>query len=156
MAAMSLGGLSAAGGVSVAAASVVAESTTIGQSDAAPDFYYDSATGDLRFYHDGLTPIMWSAGAPSYVVSLVVGSASGLLRFNNASPTFKGGAGATLSPTLLASSLSNGIGFIDGFDLGNVLPAGLASDILTNDLTLKYQVLNGGFLKKRAWSSHRS
>ena len=52
-----------------------------------------------------------------------------------------------MTATTLSSALTNSPGFTDGFDIGRVLPVGLALTDLTGDLTLKYQVVNGGILK---------
>jgi hypothetical protein len=52
----------------------------------------------------------------------------------------------------MTSSLSTSPGFTDGsgqgtFDLGNILPLGLTISDLTGDLTVKYQIVNGGLAK---------
>jgi hypothetical protein len=140
--------LVAAGAVTtlISAAPPLSAATTIGQSgDGVPDFFYDAATGDLRFSYDGLTPVTLG-GELGVLSSLVVQSTSGQLIPNNVNPTFALGLTATLQPSLLASAIVNPPGFTDGFDLGNVLPAGLPTD-LTADLTLRYQTMNGGALK---------
>jgi hypothetical protein len=112
-------------------------------------FDYNPSTGDLRFRANGAI-FTTAGGQPSFVSSLVISSASGLLKPAGASSAFAGGTGATLTTTLLASALTSSPGFTDGFDIGIVLPAGLTCDILTPDLTVKYQVLNDGGLKTSA------
>jgi hypothetical protein len=130
-------------GISVAAAAA----TTVGMAgDGKPDFEYNPATGDLRFRTDGGT-FTTTGGQSSFVSSLTISSASGILLGGGASATFAGGTGATLTSTLLSSALTNSPGFSDGFDIGVVLVPGLDLATLTADLTVKYQSLNGGSLK---------
>jgi hypothetical protein len=137
----------AAAATSSLGAKAIAASTTIGPpGDGKPDFDYNPITGHLYFHTDGGT-FTTTGGQASFVSSLVVTSSSGILTPGGASATFAGGTGATLTSTLLSSALTNSPGFTDGFDLGSVLPAGLTYDTLTADLTLRYQVLNGGALK---------
>jgi hypothetical protein len=117
--------------------------------DGKPDFIYDPLTGDLTFSPDG-AHFTSTGGASSFVNALTIASLSGDLLFNNVSPTYKLGVGLTLTPTLLASSITSSPGMTDGsttFDIGNVLPLNLDASFLTSDLTLKYQSLNGGSLK---------
>jgi hypothetical protein len=122
-------------------------STTIGvPGDGKPDFEYNPATGDLRFRTDGGT-FTTTGGSGSFVSSLTISSASGILLGGGASAAFAGGTGATLTSTLLSSALTNSPGFGDGFDIGLVLAPGLSPATLTADLTVKYQSLNGGSLK---------
>jgi hypothetical protein len=128
-------------------ASAVAASTTIGvPGDGKPDFEYNPATGDLRFRTDGGN-FTTTGGSASFVSSLTISSASGILLGGGASAAFAGGTGATLTSTLLSSALTNSPGFGDGFDIGLVLAPGLSPSTLTADLTVKYQSLNGGSLK---------
>jgi hypothetical protein len=128
-------------------ASAVAASTTIGvPSDGKPDFEYNPLTGDLRFRTDG-GAFTTTGGSASFVSSLTISSASGILLGGGASAAFAGGTGATLTSTLLSSALTNSPGFSDGFDIGIVLAPGLDAATLTADLTVKYQSLNGGSLK---------
>jgi hypothetical protein len=133
-----------------AGVSAVGSSVLLGTvGDGKPDFLYDPFTGDLTFAPDG-AHFTTTGGAASFVSGLIVQSVSGSLLFNNASPAYKLGAGATLTPTLLGSSILTSPGMTDGsttFDIGNVLPAGLSASFLTSDLTLKYQSINGGQLK---------
>jgi hypothetical protein len=126
---------------------VIAAATTIGVTgDGKPDFEYDPATGHLRFRTDGGT-FTTTGGSSSFVSSLTISSASGILLSGGASSPFANGTGATLTSTLLSSALTNTPGFSDNFDIGLVLPIGLDAAILTADLTVKYQSLNGGALK---------
>jgi hypothetical protein len=125
----------------------MASATTIGTTgDGKPDFEYNPATGDLRFRTDGGT-FTTTGGSASFVSSLTISSASGILLGGGASAAFAGGTGATLTSTLLSSALTNSPGFGDGFDIGLVLAPGLSPSTLTADLTVKYQSLNGGSLK---------
>ena len=76
------------------AAPLAAASTLIGQpGDGLPDYVYDPAT------------FLTNEGLPSYLASLFVASASGSIRYDNATPSFKSGTGATFTSTLLASLL---------------------------------------------------
>jgi hypothetical protein len=126
---------------------VVAAATTVGTlGDGKPDFEYNPLTGDLRFRTDGGT-FTTTGGSASFVSSLTISSASGILLGGGASAAFAGGTGATLTSTLLSSALTNSPGFSDGFDIGIVLAPGLDAATLTADLTVKYQSLNGGSLK---------
>jgi autotransporter-associated beta strand protein len=126
---------------------VVASATTIGApGDGKPDFQYNPLTGDLRFRTDG-GAFTTNGGAASFVSSLTISSASGILLAGGASAAFAGGTGATLTSTLLSSALTNTPGFGDGFDIGIVLAPGLDPAMLAADLTVKYQSLNGGSLK---------
>jgi hypothetical protein len=130
-----------------ASAAAVPAATTAGFiGDGKPDFYYDPSNGDLRFYFDGAS-ITTTAGQPSFVSSLTISSASGILIPGNVSPTFAGGVPPTLTSTLLSCALINSPGFTDGFDIGLVLPAGMQSATALGDLTLKYQDFNGGSLR---------
>jgi hypothetical protein len=139
--------LAASAAPALAAAPPLLAATTIGQAgDGAPDFFYDAATGDFRFFYDGFTPLT-IGGDISIVNSLSIQSASGKLIVANVNPTFASGVGPELLPNWLASSIPTPPGFTDGFDIGNVLPTGLSAATLTGDLTIKYQTLNGGSLK---------
>jgi hypothetical protein len=139
--------MAAAAAPVLAAAARLSAATTIGQAgDGAPDFFYDAATGDVRFFYDGFTPLT-VGGETSILSGLSLQSASGKFIVANVNPTFASGLGPTLLPTWLASSISAAPGFTDGFDIGNVLPSGLTAATLTGDLTLKYQTLTGGSLK---------
>jgi autotransporter-associated beta strand protein len=126
---------------------VIAAATTIGTTgDGKPDFEYDPATGHLRFRADG-GAFTTTGGASSFVSSLTISSAGGILLPGGASNPFATGTGATLTSTLLSSALTSSPGFSDGFDIGLVLAPGLDAATLTADLTVKYQSLNGGSLK---------
>jgi hypothetical protein len=126
---------------------VIAAATTIGApGDGKPDFEYNPLTGDLKFRTDGGT-FTTTGGSASFVSSLTISSASGILLGGGASAAFAGGTGATLTSTLLSSALTNSPGFSDGFDIGIVLAPGLDGATLAADLTVKYQSLNGGSLK---------
>jgi hypothetical protein len=128
-------------------ARAVAASTTIGvPGDGKPDFEYDPATGHLRFRTDG-GAFTTTGGTSSFVSSLTISSAGGILIAGGASPVFATGTGATLTSTLLSSALTNSPGFSDNFDIGIVLAPGLDAATLTGDLTVKYQSLNGGSLR---------
>jgi autotransporter-associated beta strand protein len=130
-----------------AATGVVAAATTIGTpGDGKPDFEYDPATGHLRFRTDGGT-FTTTGGTSSFVSSLTISSAGGILIPGGASAVFANGTGATLTANLMSSALTNTPGFADNFDIGIVLPIGLDAATLTADLTVKYQSLNGGALK---------
>jgi hypothetical protein len=125
----------------------IASATTAGTTgDGKPDFEYDPATGHLRFRTDGGT-FTTTGGSASFVSSLTISSAAGILAPGGASSAFAGGTGATITSTLLSSALTNSPGFTDGFDIGLVLAPGLGLAALTTDLTVKYQSLNGGSLK---------
>jgi T5SS/PEP-CTERM-associated repeat protein len=125
----------------------IPSSTTIGTpGDGKPDFEYNPQTGDLKFRTDG-TAFTTTGGSASFVSSLTISSATGILLPGGASSPFAGGTGATLTSTLLSSALTNSPGFSDGFDIGLVLAPGLGAAALTADLTVKYQSLNGGSLK---------
>jgi autotransporter-associated beta strand protein len=129
------------------ASSAIAAATTIGTpGDGKPDFEYNPQTGDLKFRTDGGN-FTTTGGSASFVSSLTISSASGILMGGGASAAFAGGTGATLTSTLLSSALTNSPGFSDGFDIGLVLAPGLSAATLTADLTVKYQSLNGGSLK---------
>ena len=131
----------------VASASAVSAATTIGvPGDNKIDFVYDPSTGDLKFSIDNQT-LTTTGGQASFVSSLTIQSISGQLKGDQASAAFKGGTGVTTTANLLASALTNAPGFTEGFDIGNVLATGLTPAQLTGDLTVKYQVLNGGSLK---------
>jgi hypothetical protein len=135
------------GGHSASPTGVIAAATTIGVSgDGKPDFEYDPATGHLRFRTDGGV-FTTTGGTSSFVSSLTISSASGILISGGASPVFSNGTGATLTANLLSSALTNTPGFSDGFDIGIVLAPGLDAAALAADLTVKYQSLNGGALK---------
>jgi hypothetical protein len=130
-----------------ASTSAVAAATTIGSvGDGKPDFEYDPATGHLRFRTDGGT-FTTTGGTASFVSSLTISSTNGILLSGGASAAFANGVGATLTSTLLSSALTQSPGFGDGFDIGIVLAPGLDAAALTADLTVKYQILNGGSLK---------
>jgi hypothetical protein len=120
-----------------------AASVSIGVvGDGKPDFQYNAATGDIRFFSDGAV-LTTTAGQPSFIVTLQLLSASGLYNVAAASPDFQNSAITPTSTNLSAAILSSP-GFTDGYDIGTVLPAGLSTDVLTSDLTLKYQVNFGG------------
>ena len=114
--------------------------------DGVPDYFYDSTTGDLRFFFDGFTPVD-NGGSPSFINTLSVQSAGNKLLFANANPVISTGTAATLTSSRIASAINTNPGYTDGFDLGNILPAGLATNTLLTDLTLKFQSFNGGNLK---------
>jgi hypothetical protein len=121
--------------------------TTIGVAgDGKPDFQYNPSSGDVVFFTDG-GAFTTTGGAASFVSSLTIASAGGNLIPGAATPAFQGGTGATLTTTLLSSAITASPGFYGGFDIGAVLPIGLTAASLTSDLTVKYQVLNGGSLK---------
>src|SRR5205807_5224286 len=141
----------------------VAAGTTIGTpGDGKPDFIYNPVTGDLTFVCDGAS-LTTTGGAASFVSSISVSSTSGKVLIvpvgsttpANVNPKFYNGSGVTLTSTLLASAITGTPGFTDGsgdgsFDIGNVLPPGLFGAALAADMadiTVKYQVLNGGALK---------
>jgi hypothetical protein len=129
------------------ASSAIASATTVGVTgDGKPDFRYDPTTGHLFFQTDGGV-FTTTGGSASFVTSLTISSTNGILLPGGASDAFKNGVGATLTTTLLSSALTQSPGFSDGFDIGVVLATGLDASNLTPDLTVKYQVLNGGSLK---------
>jgi hypothetical protein len=141
--------VAAPAGIAVAAANRLGSSqaTTIGVvGGGKPDFEYDPATGDLRFRTNGGV-FTTTGGQASFVSSLTISSAGGILTPGGASGAFAGGTGATLTSTLLSSALTNSPGFTDGFDMGVVLAPGLDAAALAADLTVKYQALDGGNLK---------
>jgi hypothetical protein len=123
------------------------QSTSLGASgDGKPDFSYNPTTGDLRFQLDGAS-ITTTQGDPSFVAALIIMSAGGNFLPDNVSDAINLGKGATFTPNLLTSALTNSPGFYDGFDIGNVLPPNLLPTGLSSDLTVKYQVSDGGTLK---------
>ena len=133
--------------VAASAASAVSSATIIGSvGDGKIDFEYDPATGDVKFKIDGQV-LTTTGGAASFISSLTLQSVGGKLKPGGLTDAFKGGTGLTTTANLLASALTNAPGFVDAFDIGNVLAAGLTAADLTGDLTVKYQVLNGGVLK---------
>jgi hypothetical protein len=139
--------LSSRGHLASTPGSAVPASTTRGTyGDDKPDFYYESNTGHLYFLADQ-AEFTTIGGQPSFVCSLTISSASGILQPSSASQTFAGGTGATLTSTLLSSALTISPGFTDWFDIGGVLPTNLSESFRLSDLTVKYQVLNGGGLK---------
>jgi autotransporter-associated beta strand protein len=130
-----------------APAGAIASATTVGvPGDGKPDFEYNPLTGDLRFRTDGGN-FTTTGGTSSFVSSLTISSAGGILIPGGTSNPFANGTGATLTANLLSSALTNTPGFSDGFDIGIVLPPGLNAATLAADLTVKYQSLNGGALK---------
>jgi hypothetical protein len=148
-AALSLAGIGATTAATASADPpfILPAATTIGVAgDGKPDFQYNPSNGDVLFFTDGGT-FTTTGGAPSFVSSLSIASASGTLIPGGAMPAFQGGTGATLTTALLASAITASPGFTDGFDIGAILPIGLTAASFTGDLTLKYQVLNGGMLK---------
>ena len=126
--------------------------TTIGVTgDGKPDFAYNVLNGDLTFILDGLQPTK-TGPAPSFISSLSIGSASGILIPAKTNPIMAGGTGATITTNLIVSGLTNSPGYADGtntftFDVGPILPAGLALTDLILDLTVKYGILSGGAVK---------
>jgi autotransporter-associated beta strand protein len=139
--------LSGSGHTASSASSAIAQATTIGTpGDGKPDFEYNPATGDLKFRTDGGV-FTTTGGTSSFVSSLTISSASGILIPSGATGPFANGTGATLTANLLSSALTNTPGFSDGFDIGLVLAPGLDPATLTADLSVKYQSLNGGALK---------
>jgi hypothetical protein len=128
------------------------QTTTAGTvGDQKPDFVYNPATGDLTFFTDGLV-VKTTSGTASYVGTMNIFSASGKLIVANINSAFANGGGANVTSTNMTSSLSTSPGFTDGsgngtFDLGNILPLGLTISDLTGDLTVKYQIVNGGLAK---------
>jgi hypothetical protein len=138
---------SLSGSHKAASASAVASATTIGvPGDGKPDFFYNPITGHLIFFTDGGN-FTTTGGTASFISSLTISSTNGILLSGGASAAFANGVGATLTSTLLSSALTQSPGFGDGFDIGAVLAPGLDSLALTADLTVKYQILNGGSLK---------
>jgi hypothetical protein len=114
--------------------------------DGKVDFLYNNSTGDITLLIDGAT-LTTTGGQPSFISSITIQSASGLLKPQGASAGFKGGTGLTTTANLLASALTNAPGFTEGFDLGMILDPNVNPNLLLSDLTVKYQVLNGGSLK---------
>src|SRR5207302_1212798 len=114
--------------------------------DGKPDFEYNIVTGEMRFRPDGAS-FQTTGGANSFVSSLLITSDSGILKPGGASAAMQNTAGFTGDPTLISGAIPNTPGFTDGFDMGTILAPFLSSPLLTNDLTVKYQVLNGGSLR---------
>jgi hypothetical protein len=133
----------AAHGLASPRSAVSAATTFARRNDQKPDFEYDPFSGHLTFYFDGAT-FTTLDGKPSFVSSIAIESAGGNLLPLNASEAFKAGTGVTLQPDLLGSAFTSGPGFTDRFDFGNVLPPGFDPDHWLPDLTLSYQVFNGG------------
>ena len=124
-----------------------AASVPIGVSgDGKPDFQYDASTGDIRFFIDGAI-LTTTGGQPSFVQSLQLLSTSGLYNVAASSPDFQNFTTPAPTSTNLSSAIFTSPGFTDGYDIGAVLPAGLSTDVLTSDLTLRYQIFSGGRLK---------
>jgi hypothetical protein len=124
-----------------------AASVSIGVvGDGKPDFQYNVSTGDIRFFSDGAV-LTTTGGQPSFVQSLQLLSASGLYNVAAASPDFQNFTTPPPTSTNLSSAILTSPGFTDGYDIGMVLPAGLSTDVLTSDLTLKYQPFFGGALR---------
>jgi hypothetical protein len=121
-----------------------AASVSIGVvGDGKPDFQYNVSTGDIRFFSDGAV-LTTTAGQPSFVQGLQLLSTSGLYNVAAASSDFQNFTTPAPTSTNLSSAILTSPGFTDGYDIGTVLPAGLSTDVLTSDLTLKYQVNFGG------------
>jgi hypothetical protein len=116
-------------------------SASIGAAgDGTFDFVYDPTTGNVSCVYDG--DIRIAAATPLQRLRLI--SASGQLLGNNLDVS---GFDITLrSGTMLDGGTPASIP--DGYNLGPVLPTGLTATQLTTDLTLFWQVKNGGLRMK--------
>jgi hypothetical protein len=143
----------AAGGAKAAAATpkltagaqgATAATTSEGvNGDGVLDFVYNPATGDLTLHYDGDPRV--TAAQPFQVVRLK--SAGGHFIPANFNQT-DFGAGVTATTAALNGTASGANSVPDGYDMGNVLPAGLAISDLTADLTLQWNVFGGGLTLK--------
>src|SRR5204862_4237480 len=114
--------------------------------DGKPDFEYNPLTGDVKFRPDGAS-FQTSGGTASFVSSILLQSDSGILKPGGATAALQNTAGFTGDPTQISGAILSNPGFTDGFDIGQILDPGLQPTLLLSDLTVKYQVLNGGALK---------
>ena len=131
-----------------AAQAVNPQTTTLGVTgDGKADFLYDPATGDVRFMLDGYHPIQPLTGAPSFVATFEIRSASGLLLPLNAAPAILNSGLNTLRSNFIGGVLASSPGFYDGYDIGHILAPNLSGALLQADMTLKFVVLNGGAAK---------
>ena len=136
--------------VSMFAGGAAATSLLGAPSDGIPDFVYNPTNGDLSFSFDGMVPFQFD-GTPSFVTILDVKSVSGQLISGGLTSPFKSFPFFHASGTeLYAASLSFSPVFYDGFDLGNVLPTGLTTLSLSQDLTLSYNVSGSGTFRPPA------
>ena len=121
--------------------------------DGHPDFIYNQSTGDLTFSTDGLIPLT-TTGAASFFSTFSIASTAGNILTGGENPVVTAG---TLVPSnntnkfigsisVIAPGFTNGIS-TTSFDVGTILPAGLDGNYLLNDMTLKFQILNGGLLQ---------
>ena len=104
-----------------------ATSAIVLPADGIPSFQYDAATGDVK---------MAGNNGANNVVDLHLFSAGGLFLPDNS--TFTGFATKTkgeLENVLLGST------FGDGYDLGNILPAGLTTESVQADVTAFFSVI---------------
>ena len=104
-----------------------ATSAIVLPADGIPSFQYDAATGDVK---------MVGNNGANNVVDLHLFSAGGLFLPDNS--TFTGFATKTkseLENVLLGST------FTDGYDLGNILPAGLTTESVQADVTAFFSVI---------------
>src|SRR5260370_3785670 len=120
----------------------VAGTTTIGViGDGKMDYVYDPTTGDLKVSYDADTRI--TASTPLQRLKLL--SSAGHFRTDQ----LKTSGFGTFTNTSTLLDLANATGSIpDGYDLGDILPANLQNADLTQDLTLNWQVQNGGLTLK--------
>ncbi len=126
------------------ARSVTPATTTTGVlGDGQPDYVYNPLTGDVKFVLDGFVPVTMAA-APSFIASIQFASATGKIIFANDNVAIGNSAGSIENANLVYGALTKAPGFVDGFDLGRILPIGLTNAQLINDLTVNYTVLNGG------------
>ena len=123
------------------------QTATLGVAgDGNPDFLYDPATGDLRFVFNGFVPLDTDDN-PSFFDSVQITSASKQLLFKNTTADFQSGIALKRTTSVLQTAFTDPPGIYDNFDIGQVLAPNLSSSALLSDLTLKFQVLDGGNLQ---------
>lgn len=116
--------------------------TTIGSTgDGVPDFVYDASTGDVVFAKDGLSGTVQELHLLSASSQLVPANlADPNVGLNGVDVLDAGEIDLFRQGTRLGVTNQ----FADGYDLGAILPTGLTSSELTDDLTAAYTLLGGG------------
>ena len=109
-------------------------------------YQYDFSNGDVKVRYNGSTVI--TATNILQIVGIAANGVNGVA-FVTGSLNSSGFATTSYnSTTLNGAQLATSIP--DGYDLGKILPAGLATSDLANNLTLKFQIKNGGLNYKIA------
>ena len=140
--------LTGRGAAATAAPSISSIGTT---GDGAPDFVYNSSTGDVTLILDGLIPTD-NDGNPTFVGAVQLNSVNGLFITTPSGTVHSAGwTGKTISSVKITGALTDDPGFANGvdtfsYDLGNILPTNMSISTLTSDFTVKYQLVNGGHL----------